>query len=96
MSDSSPVSLEVGAKGFEGVGRVKHLRLSVHLDLGKRLEQGDHCAFGLLMALGGGGLERGADLCVAIVVWLSALASVVAARTEGVVMKRSGDLSMLE
>jgi hypothetical protein len=35
-------------------------------------------------------------LCVAKVVWLSALASIVAAGTKGVVMERSGDLSIGE
>jgi hypothetical protein len=72
------------------------LRLSVHLDLGERLEQGNHRALGLLAALGGGELEGGADLRVAKVVWLSALASVVAAGTKGVMMERSGDLPVGE
>jgi hypothetical protein len=44
------------------------------------------------VALGGGGLEGRADLRVSKVVWLSALASVVAAGTECVMVECSGDL----
>jgi hypothetical protein len=48
------------------------------------------------VALGGGWLERGADLCVSEIVRLAALAGVVAAGTKGVVMECSGDLSVVE
>jgi hypothetical protein len=48
------------------------------------------------VALGGGWLERGADLCVSKVVELAALAGVVAAGTKGVMVKCSGDLSVVE
>jgi hypothetical protein len=78
------------------VRRVEHARLTVDLDIGHRLEERDHRVLGLLVTLGGGGLEGRADLRVSKVVWLSALASVVAAGTECVVMEGSGDLSIGE
>jgi hypothetical protein len=64
---------EVGSKGFEGIGRVEDARLPVNLDLGDRLEQGDHGILGLLVTLGGGGFEGGIHLCVAKIVGLAAL-----------------------
>jgi hypothetical protein len=78
------------------MGCVEHARLSVDLDLGHRLEQGDHRVLRLFVALGGGWLKGGTDLCAAKDVRLSALASVVAAGAKGVVMEGSGDLSVVE
>jgi hypothetical protein len=66
------------------MGCVEHARLSVDLDVGNRLEKGDHRVLRLFVALGGGGLKGGADLCMAKVVWLSASAGVVAAEAKGV------------
>jgi hypothetical protein len=87
---------KVGSKEFEKIGRIEHVRLSADLDLGKRLEQGDRGVLGLLAAFGGGGFEGRADLRVAEVVRLSALAIDSAAGTEGVMMEYSGDLSVGE
>jgi hypothetical protein len=78
------------------MGCVEHARLSVDLDVGNRLEKGDHRVPRLFVALGDGGLKGGADLCMAKVVWLSASVGVVAAGTKGVVVERNGDLSVRE
>jgi hypothetical protein len=48
------------------------------------------------VALGGGRLKGVADLCMAKVVRLSALAGVVAAGSKGMMMECSGDLSVRE
>jgi hypothetical protein len=74
------------------MGSVEHARLSIDLDLWEGLEHRDHRVLRLLVAFGGGWLERGADLCVTKDVRLSALASVVAAGAKGVVMECSGHL----
>jgi hypothetical protein len=87
---------KVGSKGLVRVGRVEYVWLPVDLDLGERLEHRDHRVLRLLVAFGGGWLERGADLRATKDVRLSALASVVAAGTKGVIVECRGHLLVVE
>jgi hypothetical protein len=78
------------------MGRSENARLAVYLDVWHRLEERHHRRLGLLVPLGGLWLKGWANLCMSESVGLSALAGVVAAGTEGVMVEGSGDLSIGE